>query len=147
MLAMNRHGPFSEYELTAENESPSLFLFLGKAGGCSCSCAGAPATGSGVFSCSGTLGRRWRVESGLRASAGGATVVWKLQWFHHLGKEKKWPKTQHYRGLPHTELDSGLGVRQLKRVTATPSASHGAISRAKLLVQVQRFESGCVMNW
>lgn len=67
MLAMNRHGPFSEYELTAENESPSLFLFLGKAGGCSCSCAGAPATGSGALFLLGDLGTEVEGGEGLES--------------------------------------------------------------------------------
>lgn len=63
MLAISHHGPFSEYELTAENEPPSLFHSLARQEAVPAAVLEHQTPAQGLLSCSGTFGWRWWVES------------------------------------------------------------------------------------
>jgi len=60
---MSRHSPFSEYELTAENERPSFFYSLGSQEAVPAAVLEYQPPAWGLLSCLGTFGWRWRVES------------------------------------------------------------------------------------
>lgn len=123
MLAISHHGPFSEYELTAENEPPSLFHSLARQEAVPAAVLEHQTPAQGLLPCSGTFGWRWWMES----------QHWKSHYTLVLKTRNKKPKPQLYRGLSCTKLDGRHGSWHLKPMIAALSALHSAISQAKLI--------------